>query len=180
MADDPLEGKNPHNGHFAAGNRFWEARASCGPKPKFAKPDDLWNACVEYFKWVDDNPLIEKKLVSFQGVSTIEALPKMRAMTIGALCTFLDIRHATWNEWRKSRDDLADVIEKVDAVIFAQKFEGAAADMLNGSIIARDLGLADKREHTGAGGGPIQTVTTSMTPQEAAEAYAATLHNHKG
>jgi len=35
-------------------------------------------------------------------------------------------------------------------------------------------------EHGGIGGGPIQTVTTEMTPQEAAEAYAATLHQDKG
>jgi len=30
---------------------------------------------------------------------------------------------------------------------------------------------------TGPGGGPIQTITTTMTPQEAAEAYADTLNN---
>jgi len=30
-------------------------------------------------------------------------------------------------------------------------------------------------EHTGPGGGPIRTISTDMTPQEAAEAYAATL-----
>ena len=32
-------------------------------------------------------------------------------------------------------------------------------------------------EHTGPKGGPIQTITTQMTPQEAAEIYAATLHD---
>lgn len=30
---------------------------------------------------------------------------------------------------------------------------------------------------TGPGGGPVQTITTTMTPQEAAEAYADTLHD---
>jgi phage terminase small subunit len=40
--------------------------------------------------------------------------------------------------------------------------------------------FSERHEHTGAGGGPIQTVTTAMTPQEAAEAYAATLHGNKG
>lgn len=32
-------------------------------------------------------------------------------------------------------------------------------------------------EHTGPNGGPIRTITTSMTPQEAAEAYADTLND---
>ena len=39
------------------GNRFWEARSSHGANPKFKDPSDLWGACVEYFEWVDDNPL---------------------------------------------------------------------------------------------------------------------------
>jgi phage terminase small subunit len=47
--------------------------------------------------------------------------------------------------------------------------------------IGKHLGMfIERHEHTGAGGGPIQTVTTAMTPQEAAEAYAATLHSDKG
>jgi len=32
-------------------------------------------------------------------------------------------------------------------------------------------------EHSGPGGGPIRTITTQMTPQEAAEIYADTLHD---
>lgn len=148
MPDDPLEGKDPRNGHFAPGNRFWELGSSAGPKPKFETPEALWTACTEYFEWVQTNPLIEAKLVSFQGVSTLEPVPKMRAMTLNALCVFLGIRRATWGDWRSKREDLADVIERVEGIIFAQKFEGAAADMLNASIIARELGLADKQDHT--------------------------------
>ena len=47
----------------------------------------------------------------------------------------------------------------MDEIIRTQKFEGASADLLNPNIIARDLGLADKSELTGAGGGAIETVT---------------------
>ena len=57
---------------------------------------------------------------------------------------------------------------------FTQKFTAAAAGFLNAAIIARDLGLAEKHEVAGPGGGPLQTVTTEMTPAEAAEAYART------
>lgn len=34
----------------------------------------------------------------------------------------------------------------------------------------------EKVEVTGAGGGPVQSITTVMTPQQAAEAYAATIN----
>jgi len=93
--------------------------------------------------------LQETKGFAFQGVVTKEKFPKMRAMTIGGLCLFLDVTRSTWDEWRGSRPDLSDILTRAEAVIFKQKFEGASADLLNGSIIARELGLADKQEVVG-------------------------------
>lgn len=146
-------------GRFAPGNRFWEARSSHGPKPKFDNPDDLWEACVEYFEWVEENPLFEDKLVTFQGMATHEPVAKMRAMTIGGLCLFIDVTHKQWIEWRESRSDLSEVITRTEQVIRDQKFTGAAADLLNPNIIARDLGLADKQDHLSSDG--------TMTPKGA-------------
>lgn len=148
-------------GRFASGNRFWEARSSAGPKPKFAGPDPLWAACCEYFEWSENNPLNEAKAFAYEGQVTVERLPKMRAMTLIGLCMFLDISRETWNEWRSSRPDLSDVTTRAEAVIYRQKFEGASAGLLVPSIIARDLGLAEKTELTGKDGGPIETKDTS-------------------
>lgn len=131
-------------GRFAPGNRFWEARSSHGARPKFTNPDDLWAACVEYFEWNEDNPLHEVRGFAFQGTVTKETFPKMRALTIGGLCLFLDVDETTWREWGKSRPDLSPIITRVEAVIFKQKLEGAAADLLNPNIIARETGLAEK------------------------------------
>lgn len=136
-------------GRFLPGNRFWEARSSAGPNPKFDGPDALWAACVEYFQWVEDNPLHEAKAFAYEGVVKVEALPKMRAMTIGGLCLFLDITDQTWRDWKAGRSDLVGVISRAEAIIYQQKFTGAAADLLNPNIIARDLGLADKKELSG-------------------------------
>ena len=150
-------------GRFLPGNRFWEARSSAGPKPKFEGSDALWSACVEYFEWNVENPLYEDKLVSFQGIVTHEPVAKMRAMTMYGLCQFLDIHFDTWCEWKKSRPDLSDAIARAESVIKRQKFEGAAADLLNPNIIAKDLGLADRQqhEHSGPDGKPIQTEDVS-------------------
>lgn len=129
---------------------------------------------MDYFEWVDDNPLWEDKLVTFQGDATHEPVAKMRAMTIGGLCIFLDISQHAWGEYR-NREDFGPVAKKIEDIIRNQKFSGAAADLLNANIIARDLGLVERQEHSGPGGGPIQTVTSAMTAKEAAEAYAATM-----
>jgi len=168
-------------GMFLPGNRFWTVRSSHGANPKFAGPDELWKACCEYFEWNASNPLYEVKAFAYEGVVTQEPIPKMRAMTIGALCIFLDIDETTWRrDWPKTRPDLFPILTRAEAIIYAQKFEGASADLLNASIIARDLGLADKRELSGPNGGAIRTINSEMTPQEAAEAYAATIDANKG
>ena len=143
-------------GHFMPGNKFWETRSSHGRNPKFKTADDLWNACVEYFDWVDANPLYEDKTFAYQGVVTHEPSAKMRAMTVMGLCLFLDITDQTWRDWKAGRPDLLGVITRAEAIIYQQKFTGAAADLLNPNIIARDLGLADKQELSGPDGGPLQ------------------------
>lgn len=161
--------RDADTGQFLPGNRFWEARSSHGRNPLFENPDDLWEACCEYFDWNADNPLFEDHLVTFQGSASHEPMAKMRAMTIAALCMFLDISEFTWRGWKAERADLLAVITRAESVIFRQKFEGASASLLNPNIIARDLGLADKQELTGKGGGPIQTrdCTTETLIEEA-------------
>lgn len=154
------------------GNRFWEVRSSHGRNPIFKTPDDLWEACSEYFEWVEANPLYEDKLVTFQGSASHEPVAKMRAMTIASLCIFLDISQQCWSEYRQ-REGFGEITSRVDDIIRTQKFQGASADLLNANIIARDLGLADKQEHTGKDGGPI--VTTETPPRDLARAVLAVL-----
>lgn len=150
------------------GNQFWKARTKHGRDKIFASADLLWEACEEYFQWVEDNPLWETKLFSYQGEVHEGTAPKMRAMTIEGLCLFLDIAVSTWYEWRKV-DDFSEVITRAESVIRSQKFAGAAADLLNANIIARDLGLKDTsaHEHTSPDG--------SMTPQSVDPALVSSL-----
>lgn len=137
-----------------AGNSFWTTRSSHGRKPKFETPDALWDACCEYFDWIEANPLWEDKLVTFQGAATHEPVSKMRAMTIVSLCIFLDISFQTWQNY-KAREDFVEIVTRVEEIIKTQKFQGAAADLLNPNIIARELGLVDKQETTHEAGNSI-------------------------
>lgn len=155
------------DGRFSAGNRFWQARSSHGRNPLFTDPEALWDACCEYFDWNDANPLYEDNLVTFQGHATHEPLAKMRAMTISGLCMFLDVDETTWRGWRADRADLIPIITRAESVIYRQKFEGASASMLNPNIIARDLGLADKKELSNPDGTMRPVVVEFVAPQVA-------------
>ena len=143
------------------GNQFWLRRSTHGRKPIFETPDDLWNAACEYFQWAEDNPLYEMKAFAYQGEITTKELPKMRAMTQAGLCLFLDISDDTYLNYR-AKDDFLGVTKKIDATIRSQKFSGAAADLLNANIIARDLGLSDKHETEHSGNISVTELTSDQ------------------
>lgn len=143
-------------------NKFWTMRSSHGRKPKFSNADVLMKMCQEYFEWVQANPLKEHKQYHHQGNIINGVLAKMRPMTVKGLCIFLDISRVTWDSYCERDDDndkgFLYITTRVREIIDTQKFEGAAADLLNANIIARDLGLKDAttNEHTGLGGGPVE------------------------
>lgn len=124
---------------------FWKLRCKHGRDKIFSTPEILWESACGYFQWVEDNPLYETKAFAFQGVVTTEELPKMRAMTLNGLCLYLGIGESTLHDYGK-RGDFSEVVELIRKTVYEQKFTGAAADLLNANIIARDLGLKDKSE----------------------------------
>ena len=131
------------------GNQFWLMRSSHGRNPIFENPEDLLDACFQYFEWVEKNPLNEEIIKSYKGKNKRVKVKKMRAMTMTGLNIFLGISSDTWANYRK-KDDFIAVTKQAENIIYEQKFTGASADLLNANIIARDLGLADKKELSGA------------------------------
>jgi len=124
---------------------FWKLRCKHGRNKIFSTPEILWDSATGYFQWVEDNPLYETKAFAFQGVVTTEKLPKMRAMTMNGLCLYLGVGESTIQDYAK-REDFSGVVDLIRKTIYEQKFTGAAADLLNSNIIARDLGLRDKTD----------------------------------
>lgn len=137
---------------------LWEKINLSGRPPKFKDEKALLKKCVEYFEWNRNNPLYEERVFCSQGEVTKTTVGHPRAMTLSALCMFIGISQVTWNEWRNTAR-FPKVIEAVDKIIYSQKFEGAAAGMFNPNIIARDLGLVDKKEND------HKSTDGSMTPQ---------------
>ena len=128
------------------GNRFWKFRSKSGRDKIFSSPSILWEESEKYFEWVEDNPLIEQKTTQFQGEFIHGDLNKMRPMTITGLCRFLHISFQTWEDY-KTYDDFIEITREIEGVIYDQKFAGAAADLLNSNLIARELGLSDKKDY---------------------------------
>jgi hypothetical protein len=116
-----------------------------GRPPLFDTAEEMYAACVKYFEYVAENPLVENKVFQFQGAPIPATINKPRAMTLVAMCTFLGCSRDAWENYRK-REGFAETCELVDNIIYTQKFELAAADLLNVNLIARDLGLRDRSE----------------------------------
>ena len=166
MSDIDLELKDQPRRGAPKGNQFWKARSRHGREKIFSSPDAMWEACCEYFQWTEDNPLWEDKAAQYQGGAVDVSVCKMRAMTIEGLCMHFGANSKYLSQFEQSLDlttqegkDFSNVISNARDVIRRQKFEGAAADLLNPNIIARDLGLKDvaAHEHTSPDG--------SMTPK---------------
>jgi hypothetical protein len=123
------------------GNEFWKRRTKHGRDKLFTKPELLWEAAQEYFQWCFDNPLIE---IDFVGKDATQVQkPKIRAFTWSGLELYLDID--SLREYKSNPDykEFSQIITRIEKIMYTQKFEGAAAGLLNPNIIARDLRLND-------------------------------------
>ena len=130
-----------------------------GRPPKYSDPNDLWTEFLAYAKHIQDNPLI---MVDFRGKDATEVkLPKMRPMTKGGFALFCGF--SGWREVdnQRERDEhFSQIVTRIEDCIYNQKLEGAASGFFNPSIIARDLGLAEKQESNVTSNTPLVIVRT--------------------
>ena len=134
------------------GNTYWEYRKKHGRDRVFSSPDDLLDRCMAYFKWVDENPLKRSEVVKYKDCAELMEVPVCRAYTKNALADFCQVScYNTIAEYKKRGEGFSNVITYVESVIYNQKFENAAGGLLNPNIIARDLGLVDKKDMTSDG-----------------------------
>ncbi|MGE4611559.1 MAG: terminase small subunit [Paracoccaceae bacterium] len=135
---------------FERGNELWKLRGRSGLRPKFETPDELLEAVVDYFKWVDDNPFMEDKVFQFEGRPVHAELKKMRPYTRTRMADHIGVSDRAWRQWRDERPDLLPVIEWAEEVCDNQMLEGAIVGQFNANIISRLLGLVDtRRPHIG-------------------------------
>ena len=131
-------------------------------KPReYLFPYDFLAEAVKYFNWCDDNPLLEEKVFQHKGFIVRADVDKVRPYTKTGLCTFLAIPDSRLATYAGKGEEWQAALALVEQTIYTQKFENAAANLLNATFISRDLGMADKQELSGPNGGPIQTEGTT-------------------
>ena len=154
-------------------NKFWLARSTHGRGKIFKTPSIMLDAAHQYFEWVNDNPLT--KAIVYQGAVSKDPETLMRAMTIKGLCIYWGVNSFYLNDFVKNLDlnkkqdkDFSQVIDTIKEIIETQKFEGASAGLLNANIIARDLGLAEKKDidHASSDGSMTPTKITRVVIDE--------------
>lgn len=135
------------------GNQFWKLRSKHGRDKIFTDPKVLEDACMDYFEETDSrNDWDEKDWVGKDAKEVTRH--RKTPFTLKGLCVFLDIDQTTWGNYRKDYSDGNDqlskdffrVITRVEDIIYTQKFEGSVTGHFNSNIIARDLGLTDKKD----------------------------------
>ncbi|MGF7230040.1 terminase small subunit, partial [Arachidicoccus sp.] len=112
-------------------------------------PELLYKSACEYFSWCEQNPLIEIDFVG-KDATKVEK-PKMRPFTWEGLELYLGIHRLRHYRSDESYKDFWPTLARIYDIIYNQKFTGAAAGFLNQNIIARDLGLADKKDVENSG-----------------------------
>lgn len=123
----------------------------------YATPQEFLTAVAEYFQWCENNPIQDEQVNVWQGQVIRTELNKTRAFTKTGLASFLGIPASRLEAYRRRDDESwTEVVELIEQVIYTQKFENAAAGLLNASIISRDLGLSDRKEVGGIAGQPLE------------------------
>lgn len=136
------------------GNQFWKLRSKHGRDKIFETPELMWQSALEYFEWCDNNPFRESQIVKFKDSHELAEVPKMRPYTMQGLSLYFNCNVSYFKDFHlglkgkkdKLSLDFYATTTRIREVIYNQKFSGAASGFLNPNIIARDLGLTDKKD----------------------------------
>ena len=127
------------------GNQFWKLRPRSGRKPKYDDSGQFALDIEEYFEVTSQRDDWNKQ--EWVGKDGIEVSRRVQTpFTQIGLCIFLGMSQDTFNSYKERGKDFLGVITYAEEVIYAQKYEGATTGHFSANIIARDLGLADKKE----------------------------------
>lgn len=134
------------------GNNYWEFRNKHGRDFTYT-PDAFLNEAVKYFEYMSLRVWNKKEAIkSGELAGTLIDIPTLTPLSSESFCLFADISMETFRNYKSNKDPYKgffDVATHVQTIIDSNQFEGATVGAYNPNIIARKLGLADKKEHSG-------------------------------
>ncbi|MCD6012894.1 MAG: packaging protein [Flavipsychrobacter sp.] len=130
---------------FEVGNQFWKLRTKHGVDKLFKDPQLLWEQACEYFEATDSRKWVKDDWV---GKDAIKVERKNETpYTKSGLALYLDCDWRTIEALKEDTNkDFLHIITRIEQIIYTQKIEGASVGAFNPSIVARELGLAEKQE----------------------------------
>ena len=165
-----LRSKHGRDKLFATPDLMWDAACDyfiwCRANP-------LMEAQVVKGKTIEEDEVHGEVVKTVKNYELVE-VPRLRAFTIQGLCHYLDCNVGYFNDFEtglktqienikskvtggiisvkdkenlKQLKDFSVIVTRIRETIYRQKFEGASAGFLKENIIARDLGLTDKKQH---------------------------------
>ena len=156
---------------FEKDNQWWRKRSKHGRNALFTEPQQLWDACVEYFDYMDSRTDWDGQ--NWVGKDGEEVIVKKKVpYTLSGLCLFLDVSPIYLNEFEKSETfknnpDFSIVLTRVRQIIQTQQIDGGLLGYFNASLTARINGLTEKQDITS--GGEAIKPTIVVQSQQAAE-----------
>ena len=128
-------------GKFAKGNQFYLNRKTHG-QPASYTPEALLEKAHEYFEAVQSNPIELPRHKKDK-----EPIYKPRPMSIRGFCTFAGIIRNTFYGYAKN-PDYKDITETIKESIEGYQLDHASIGAFKENIVARMIGLADKKENS--------------------------------
>lgn len=135
---------------------------SVGRPRLFEDPKVLQQAIEDYYIWSDRNPWFKNDIIkSGERAGEVVQIPVTRPYTIERLCSFLGVGKNFFEQFEKSlaidppdelperkkiREQLSGIITRMRQDKIAQNLEGAIVYAFNANIIARHLGMVDKKD----------------------------------
>ena len=139
------EKKQPHR--FSPGNKEWLKRRNNNPK-LWTTPEKFLKDCYRYFDWCDKNPfLIERMVTGGNRATEVGNEKQSRPYSLVGLCVYLGITYQTFLNYETGEawSDYFEVVTHVRNIVEDNQVSGAIAGIYNANIVARLLGLADKK-----------------------------------
>ena len=150
------------------GNNYWQFRNKHGRDFSYT-PEVFWEEAVSYFEWMQ-NSVWKKKdpIKSGDMAGTLIDIPTQTPMSIQSFCLFADIDENTFSRYEKEKgyEDFWAITTRVKAIIESQQFEGATVGAFIPNIIAKKLGLIDKKELSGSLTTNVINLGSGINPNE--------------
>lgn len=111
---------------------------------------ELYEKCLKYFERLKKSPVKIKRKTREKGKTVFFWDEFPRAPTLSGLCEFIGVHENTWRKYEKDPQFMW-VTTRVRAWMYDEKFQGAAVNIYNANIIAQELGLKSRVEHSQEG-----------------------------